>query len=81
MNKYFIECTDTFGGMANYSWVRRYIVSAKTERGAMRKIASGWRKNYDGCYLSKSGLTIYFVEWIDDEEEVEIKSRYNVEEI
>lgn len=81
MNKYFIEQTDTFGGEANYSWVRRYIVLAKTERGAMRKVATGWKKDYNGCYLSESGLTIYFVECIDDDEGVEIKSLYNVEEI
>lgn len=38
-NHYFIEMTDTFGGEANYCWVHRFIVSASSERGAMRKVS------------------------------------------
>lgn len=38
-NIYFIEMTDTFSGEANYSWVNRFMVTASTMRGAMRKVA------------------------------------------
>jgi hypothetical protein len=33
-NTYKIEVTDTFGGEANYCWVSRYTVKAKSIRGA-----------------------------------------------
>ena len=36
MKQYNIEVTDTFGGEANYSWVKRLTVTASTVRGAMR---------------------------------------------
>ena len=36
---YFIEHTDMYQGEANYCWVNRFIVSASSERGAMRKVA------------------------------------------
>ena len=53
MAKFNIEITDTFGGEANYSWVRRYTYEAKSFLGAINKLAreygSGWRKNYD-CF-------------------------------
>ena len=39
MNTYKIEITDTFGGEANYSWVRRYEIAANTMKGAMQKLA------------------------------------------
>lgn len=32
---YYFEVTDTFGGEANYCWVRRYNVSASSMRGAI----------------------------------------------
>ena len=35
---YFAEYTDTFGGEANYAWVRRaYVESTENMRAAMRK--------------------------------------------
>lgn len=33
-NTYFVEVTDTFGGEANYCWVRRYKVSASSKLGS-----------------------------------------------
>jgi hypothetical protein len=36
---FYVEVTDTFGGEANYSWVRRYKVHANTMRGAMLKVS------------------------------------------
>jgi len=35
---FFFELTDTFGGDANYSWVSRFKVTAKTGLGALRKV-------------------------------------------
>ena len=49
--QFFVEVTDTFGGESNYSWVNRYMVTATTERGAMRKVSRDfgftWRKTLD----------------------------------
>lgn len=39
VNYFFAEVTDTFGGEANYCWVRRYKIKANTERGAINKLA------------------------------------------
>jgi hypothetical protein len=58
--KYDIEITDTFGGEANYSWVRRETVTAKNMLGAVNKIArsygSGWRKDWDASDTSRYNL-------------------------
>ncbi len=43
---YFVEVTDTYGGEANYCWVNRYIVKAKSFRGAVRKVAKA--EGYSG---------------------------------
>ena len=47
---YEIEITDTFGGEANYSWVKRYHYQAKSTLGAIQKLArehgGGWRKEW-----------------------------------
>ena len=48
---FFVELTDTFGGEANYSWVKRYKVTASSFNGAIRKVAKDtyyrFRKEYD----------------------------------
>ena len=74
MSKYLIEVTDTFGGDANYSWVRRYVTEARTIRGAITKLAksqgAGWKVGYsDGQsarYNLRGACVCAFVEWIDD---------------
>jgi hypothetical protein len=38
-NQYYIEMTDTYDGEANYCWVNRFLVTASTMRGAMRKVS------------------------------------------
>jgi len=38
LEKYNYEYTDTFGGEANYCWVRRGEVLAKNWLGAVRKV-------------------------------------------
>ena len=72
-NRYFVEMTDTYGGEANYCWVNRFIVSASSARGAMRKVCartgdrvqcvmSGDPERWD----SRTDCVCYFVEWVDD---------------
>lgn len=76
-NFYFVEITDTFAGEANYSWVTRLKVKAKTTRGAVYKVAKHtglqWRKDgdYGGMlrYNSKSGATCFFIsDWEEEEQ-------------
>ena len=67
---YFIEVTDTFGGEANYSWVTRHVIKAKSLKGAVkafsRRSGISWRS--DGFrYLSKYGATCFFIEEFDPE--------------
>ena len=70
MNTYKIEITDTFGGEANYSWVTRHEIKAKSMLGAVQKLSrlSGlhWRMvgGYGDMrrYDSKSGATCAFIE-------------------
>lgn len=65
MNTYLIEYTDTFGGDANYSWVRRYKVKAVSQLGAIQKFSrqTGSSMRFDGMrYNSRSGCTCAFVE-------------------
>lgn len=66
---FYIEITDTYGGEANYSWVTRYIIRAKSERGAInalsRRYGLSWH-NVDRTweysrYDSKSGATCCFI--------------------
>jgi hypothetical protein len=64
-NLYFVEVTDVYGGEANYSWVTRHAIYAKSERGVAHKMArrTGLKWRYDGIkYVSKSGATCFFVE-------------------
>lgn len=76
MNTYYVEYTDTFAGEANYSFCNRFVVTAKSELGAIRKVG-----NYIGVYFrkvgdygdmlrydSKSGLTCAFVSLYDDDQ-------------
>jgi len=66
---FYVEITDTYSGEANYSWVTRHIIRAKSMRGCINALSlrSGiaWRKAYDTgehCrYDSKSGATCAFI--------------------
>ena len=66
---YFIEMTDTFGGEANYCWVNRFLVSASTPRGAMRRVCTRTSDSVRsvGCdrWDSTRGAVCYFVDWVD----------------
>lgn len=65
-NLYFVEITDMYCGEANYSWVTRHVIRAKSERGAIsalsRRSGINWRNDWGGRYLSKSGATCAFVQ-------------------
>ena len=51
-NIYYAEVTDTFGGEANYSGVKRFKVHASSELGAIRKVGK-----YTGfAFRRESGL-------------------------
>ena len=83
-HKYFIEMTDTFSGEANYCWVNRFIVSASSHRGAMRRVCARTgdkvrcvdRYNDPQTWDSTIGCIRYFVEWIDDEQVNELQDNY-----
>ena len=67
---FYIEITDTFGGEANYSWLTRHVVRAKSERGAVNAVSRRSRLNwrFDGSiYLSMSCATCMFIDMYDKE--------------
>lgn len=74
MTHFLVEITDTFGGEANYSWVTRHKVKAKSIRGAIIRVnrdsGLGFHKVWDlgdsVRYDSKSGATCAFVDSWDD---------------
>ena len=80
-NHYFIEMTDTFSGEANYCWVNRFIVSASSERGAMRKVAkkTGFAVRNVGCdrWDAVGACVCYFVEWIDAADIQQYRDNYS----
>ena len=67
---YFVELTDTFGGEANYCWVKRYKVAASSFNGAIRKVSKDsfyrFRCEYDTGnmvkYNDRIGCACAFVE-------------------
>lgn len=52
-NKYYVELTDTFAGDANYSWLKRFIISANTQRGAIIKLSKETGFNLELIMLAK----------------------------
>lgn len=74
---FFVEITDMYGGEANFSWVTRHIIRAKSERGAVsalsRRSGLNWRN--DGTkYLSRSGASCAFVSEYDAEQHSEMRT-------
>jgi hypothetical protein len=78
---YLIEVTDTFGGEANYCWVKRGTTKAVTRRGIVKAVKdlAGWGgwcrvnvEEYGGYYVIRptqsSGVCqIAFVNWSGEE--------------
>ena len=77
---YFVEMTDTFGGEANYCWVNRFLVSASSPRGAMRRVCArtgdSVRSVGGDRWDSTRGCVCYFVEWVDAAEVQTLKDNY-----
>lgn len=75
MNTYQIEVTDTFGGEANYCWVRRYTVRAKSIRGAIQTLAKeyakGWKLEYSDSlharYNLKGCAICCFIDYVESD--------------
>lgn len=66
---FFIEVTDVYGGEANYSWVTRHVVRAKSFLGAIQWLSrnSGLNWRFDGMrYNSASGSTCAFIDYFDE---------------
>jgi len=78
---YFVEMTDTFGGEANYCWVNRFLVSASSPRGAMRRVCTrtGDSVRNVGCdrWDAVGAHICYFVEWVDPAEVQTLKDNYS----
>ena len=74
---FFVEITDTYGGEANYSWVTRHVISAKSELGCINALSrrSGINWRAVGCerYDSKSGATCAFIREYDPEYDAEYR--------
>ena len=77
MNQYYIEITDTFGGEANYSWIQRYKIKAKSKKGAMQKLSrsTGWNFRYEydipdesftSRYKVKNNCVCCFISYLDE---------------
>ena len=82
-NRYIVEMTDTFGGEANYCWIHRFIVTASTHRGAMRKVSRetgftarctmpGDPERWDAV----GACVCFFVEWVDADQAKSLQDNY-----
>ena len=80
-NRYIVEMTDTFGGEANYSWVNRFLVTASSELGAIRKVTTrtGYRARSVGCgrYNVPRCAICYFVKWVDADQAKSLQDNYS----
>jgi hypothetical protein len=81
-NQFFVEMTDTYGGEANYCWVNRFIVSASSELGAIRKVTrrTGYpARTISGCgrYDVPGACICYFVEWVDADQAKTLQDNYS----
>lgn len=74
---YEVEMTDTFGGEANYSWVKRETIQADSHRQAITKfkkirgISAGHRIAFDTGDMRRvdflGSCTCIFSTWSDSE--------------
>ena len=70
-NTFNIEVTDTYGGEANYCWVRRFTIKAKSFRGAIQALSKqyggNWKLEYTtgdmARYNQKGACVCAFVEY------------------
>jgi hypothetical protein len=61
---FYFEITDTFAGEANYCWVKRLAVKARSLHGALcilsRHTGYNWKKDYDGKWNAKHNCVTCF---------------------
>lgn len=52
MKQFYFEMTDTFGTDLNYCWLHRFIINAKSLRGALQKLSreTGLKFRNNGSY-------------------------------
>lgn len=66
---YFIEVTDTFAGEANYSWVTRSIIAARSIHGVLCILSRESGLNFHSVgaerFDSKSGACCAFIREFD----------------
>lgn len=82
---FYIEVTDTYGGEANYCWVHRFKVWAKSPLGAIRKVSretglsfrNEWNCGEESKYKAIGACVCAFVIWWDEEN----YQHYTVKEI
>ena len=75
MNTYYVEMTDTFGGEANYCWIKRFKVTANSMQHAMSKVSREtgyhYRKVYDTGdftrYNARNACICCFIEYFDSD--------------
>ena len=60
MKTYYFEMTDLFGGELNYCWLHRFIINAKSLRGALIKLSreTGFNFRNNGNYYKVKGACI-----------------------
>lgn len=66
---FFMEMTDTFGGELNYCWINRFIVNAKSIRGAIQKVAreTGFNFRFNGAHYKAKNACIAVYECFEYE--------------
>ena len=76
METYFIEMIDTYGGEANYCWVNRFLVTAKSFTHAISKVTrkTGYKAHCVGDfgdtkrYDVRNCAICYFVSYAEGNE-------------
>jgi len=82
--QFYIEMTDTFSGEANYCWVNRFIVTASSFTGAIRKVTreTGYSARCTGNYGDSRSYDVpkaaicYFAEYADSFHENQSNIKY-----
>lgn len=70
---FIVTVTDTFGGEANFCWLRRYYVVASTMRGAISKVSRNegyrfrldWNTGDSARYKARGACVCAYVDWYD----------------
>jgi hypothetical protein len=63
-NKFYFEMTDIFAGELNYCWIKRYIVSASSVLGALKKLSQYTKYHFKntGTYYKEKNSCIALYE-------------------